>query len=64
MGQTTGAHCTMGTIQRATIEESETADYLERIAGPLREKELDVEFVVLLDIAGETIINNAQKKQF
>ena len=55
---------TKGTIQRTTVEESEAADYLERIAGPLREKGLDVEFVVLPGIAGETIIKYAQENSF
>ena len=55
---------TGGTIQRTTAKESEAADYLERIAGPLREKGLDVEFVVLPGRAGETIINYAQENSF
>jgi len=55
---------TSGAIQRATAEESEAADYLERIAGPFREKGLDVKFMVLPGIAGETIINYAQENSF
>jgi nucleotide-binding universal stress UspA family protein len=55
---------TSGAIQRTTDEESQAADYLERIAGQLREKGLDVELMVLPGIAGETIINYAQENSF
>lgn len=55
---------TSGTMQRTTAEESEAADYLERIAEPLREKGLNVELMVLPGVAGETIINYAQENGF
>ena len=55
---------TGGAIQRTTAGGNEAADYLERIAGPLREKGLDVEFMVLPGIAGETIINYAEENNF
>jgi nucleotide-binding universal stress UspA family protein len=55
---------TEGTIRRTRNEESEAAEYLKRIAEPMREKGLDVEYVVLPGIAGETITNYGQENGF
>ncbi len=55
---------TKGTIRRTRNEESEAAEYLKRIAEPMREKGLDVESVVLPGIAGETITNYSQENGF
>ena len=55
---------TDGTIQRTITQESEAADYLERIAGPLREKGLNAEIMVMPGIAGETIISFARENNF
>ncbi|MFC2062457.1 universal stress protein [Chloroflexota bacterium] len=55
---------TAGAIRRATDEENEAADYLARIAEPMREKGLNVESVVLPGIAGETITSYAAENGF
>ena len=43
---------------------AEAADYLERTAEPLRERKLDVKYVVLPGTAGETITNYAHENGF
>lgn len=55
---------TKGAIQRATAEEDKAADYLERIAEPLREKGLNVESAVIPGIAGEAITSYAAENGF
>lgn len=52
---------TEGAVRRTRTEESEADDYLKRIAEPLRERGLDVEYVVLPGMAGQTIIGYAEQ---
>lgn len=52
---------TGGPIFRERTEESDAEDYLKRIIKPLQDKGLDVEYVVMPGIAGETIIKYAQE---
>jgi len=52
---------TEGAARRTRVEESEAQAYLERVAGPMRGKGIDVKCVVLPGIAGETILEYARE---
>ena len=49
------------TVERIEREEVSAEAYLERIAGPLREKGLDVECVSVSGTAGEVIVGYAEE---
>ena len=52
---------TEGAERRTRTEEGEAEGYLKRIGEPLRERGLDVEYVVLPGMAGQTIIGYAEQ---
>lgn len=50
---------TEAAVRRTKAEETEAEDYLKRVAEPLLNRELDIEYIVLPGMAGATITGYA-----